>query len=169
MVADSCGKILDARRILHAAGKRADGNRHAEALEIRLGGVDAGVCRLVDIGLCNIPDAAGKAGKKLLVLRIDLADVSCPAAPERRKGFCMDDVKFLAQREADRVDRKTFRAAKSGQPVVRQTAAPHNFAHRIVIAGVINHSRSVCNRHAQHALGKLHRRFVSLNRVKIAL
>ena len=58
---------------------------------------------------------------------------------------------------------------KSGQPVVRQTAAPHDFAHRIVIAGVINHSRSVCNRHAQHALGKLHRRFVSLNRVKIAL
>ena len=48
-------------------------------------------------------------------------------------------------------------------------AAPHDFAHRIVIAGVINHSRSVCNRHAQHALGKLHRRFVSLNRVKIAL
>ena len=29
------------------------------------------------------PDAAGKAGKELLVLRMDHADVSCPAAPQR--------------------------------------------------------------------------------------
>ena len=81
----------------------------------------------------------------------------------------MNNIVLLAQREAHGMDRQALRAAKAGEPIVRQTAAPHDLAHRIQIACVRDHGGTVCDHDAKHGFCQLHGRFVPLNRVKVAL
>ncbi len=100
---------------------------------------------------------------------VGLVDIARPGSPYRGQAGPVRHVKAGAQLMSQLVRGKILLAAQPCETVMRQAAAPHQFAHRAVVAAVLHRYRAVVDRRTQQRLRELIRQLVGRVRIKIPI